>query len=124
MKAKRLLLVAAIMTLCGVVMHAAYPTHVSVTTQNGNKVTVTAVAENIIKVTNCAPGETTRLSRASVLNESTDGKCLNPDGKGTQVNVCGLSVMLESNGRVTIDGGAGKKVVAATLKADVNSHCR
>jgi alpha-glucosidase (family GH31 glycosyl hydrolase) len=111
MKAKRLLLFAAIMTLCGVVMHAAYPTHVSVTTQNGNKVTVTAVAENIIKITNCAPGETTRLSRASVLNESSDGKWLNPDGKGTQVNVCGLSVMLESNGRVTIDGGAGKKVV-------------
>jgi alpha-glucosidase (family GH31 glycosyl hydrolase) len=111
MKTGRLLSVAAIMIFCCVAMRAAYPSHVSITKPDGTTVTVTAVADNIVKVSNVAPGETTRVSRASVLNESSTGNCLNPGGKGVRVNICGLSVSLESNGTVTIDGGKGKRVV-------------
>lgn len=113
----RIMFVAAAIVAAGAVrVFAAYPSHVSVVTDEGNTVTVTAVAENVIKVSNVAAGEQARVSRASVLNEKTLGQCLNANGEGTRVNLCGLSVTLESNGAVTIDGGVGKKVVDRGLR--------
>ena len=109
---------------------AAYPQHMTVTTPAGDQVTVVAVSENIVKVINVPAGykavsngmnDTKAVKglaggHSSVLDESDLGKCLNPDGKGMLANICGLKVSLETSGRVTVDGGAGKKVIDNGLR--------
>ena len=95
---------------------AAYPKHLSVTTPQGNTVTVTAFDDNILKITDAAAGEPARRGTASVLDESYDGERLNPDGKGMSANICGMTVSLTSDGRLTIDAGKGKKVTDSGLR--------
>ena len=48
-------------------VRAAYPKHLQVTTPDGRTVTVTALDDNILKVSNTAPGEQPRIGTASVL---------------------------------------------------------
>ena len=70
-------------------VRAAYPKHLQVTTPDGRTVTVTALDDNILKVSNTAPGEKPRIGTASVLTQE-NGERLNPDGKGAVANICGM----------------------------------
>lgn len=92
------------------VARAAYPKHLRVVTPDGRTVTVTALDDNILRVSNTAAGEKSRVGTASVLTQD-DGECLNPDGKGAIANICGLRVTLTAQGELTIDAGNGKRVV-------------
>lgn len=96
-------------------VRAAYPKHLQVTTPDGRTVTVTALDDNILKVSNTAPGEKPRIGTASVLTQE-NGERLNPDGKGAVANICGMQVSLTSDGVLTIDAGNGKKVVDNGLR--------
>lgn len=95
---------------------AAYPKYMKVTTPSGSVVAVTAYDDNILKVSNYAPGETIRRGTASVLDESFEGECLNPDGNGIRANICGMEVTLESNGRLTINAGSNKTVTDSGVR--------
>ena len=119
------ILTALCALLTGVCMWADYPQHMTVTTAEGAQVTVVAVADHIVKVVNIPAGYSSTYDNGvglpkaisglagghtSVIDESTLGPCLNPDGNGIQANICGLTVTLEKSGNVTIDGGQGKRV--------------
>lgn len=103
--------------LCAVVAHAAYPQHIAVNTPNGASVTVVALSDNVIKVTNI-PAGVNGISggMASVINETDTGVQLNANGKGMRANICGLAVTVETSGKVTIDGGKGKTVTDSGLR--------
>lgn len=98
-------------------VRAAYPQHITVKTDAGATVTVAALSENVIKVINMPAGtERTAGGKASVLKEDDFGKCLNPNGNGMRADICGIQVSVQQDGKVTIDGGRGKKVVDNGLR--------
>lgn len=94
---------------------AAYPKHMQVTTPAGRTVTVTALDDNILKITNTGAGEKARIGTASVLT-GENGERLNTDGKGMAASLCGMQVSLTSAGALTIDAGPGKKVTDSGLR--------
>lgn len=94
---------------------AAYPKHLQVTTAGGRTVTVTAIDENILKITNTGAGEKARVGTASALTQD-NGQRLNPDGKGMSANICGMRVALTSEGVLTIDAGTRKQVTDRGLR--------
>lgn len=104
--------------------NAAYPKFLKATTPEGRSVTVTALDDNIIKVTNTAPGQKERRGTASVLDENIAGQCLNPDGSGMTANICGMTVTLLADGKLTINAGRGKTVSDSGLRpTDDNGRC-
>lgn len=109
-------LAAALMLAVCSCAFASYPKHMSVTSADGRTVTVTAVADGILKVTNTAAGEQPRKGRVSVIDESTKGPRLNADGSGMSANLCGVSVSLTRDGVLTIDAGKGKRVTDSGLR--------
>lgn len=109
-------ILCALAAICCSTAFAAYPKYLQVITPAGNTVTVTAFDDNIIKVTNTAPGEVARRGTASVLNETAEGQRLNPDGKGMRANIAGTVVTLTADGVVTIDAGKGKTVTDNGLR--------
>lgn len=111
----RLLLTAVLAVTVQCVL-AAYPKHLRAVTPDGRTVTVTALDDNILKITNTAPGEKARRGTASVLDESTDGELLNPGGKGMSANICGIQVSLTSAGVLTLNAGPGKSVVDSGIR--------
>ena len=115
---------AVLLTLtASICVWGAYPQHIKVTTPSGQEVTVVAVAEGIVKVINTPAGVTaTAGGHSSELDESQLGQCLNPNGKGTKANLCGLQVSVSQNGEVTIDGGAGKRVTDSGLRTFADGH--
>lgn len=96
---------------------------VSLRTPAGQTVTVSAVTDNIIKVSNCAPGETPAKTRTSVLNSNTGnvsvssapGVCVMTTGGGIVVRidsvsgavdiVAGPKRVVSDNGLREISGG-------------------
>jgi len=86
---------------------AAAP-QITAKTAAGRTVTVTALTDNILKVTNAAPGETLRPSGASVLDETTSTATvtLTPS---TLTTATGLTATLADDGTLTIDGGAPQR---------------
>lgn len=117
MSIKRIIFVLAACCAACLGVDAAYPQYVRITTDDGRTVSVTAVAENIFRVTNTADGETARKGEASVIDESSEGLCLNPDGRGVQANICGVGVTLTSNGIAVLNAGSGKTVVDNGIRA-------
>lgn len=103
---------------------AAYPKYMSVTTPEGRNITVTVLDDNIIKVTNTAPGQKARRGTASVLDESKRGEWLNPTGTGLSANICGMKISLTTKGLLTIDAGPGKMVSDSGLRpVDKQGRC-
>lgn len=91
---------------------AEYPQNITVKTPDGAVVKAVALSDNVIKVINIPAGvDGTAGGMASVLDESDLGTTLNANGKGMRANFCGLTVSVETSGKVTIDGGKGKTVV-------------
>lgn len=103
--------------LCGVTVLAAYPKNLKVTTPDGNTVTVVALDDNIIKVINTPAGVSPRVGGSSVLGDTDNGECLNPDGKGMRTNICGIEISLTTDGKVSISAGPGKTVTDSGIRA-------
>ena len=119
----RILALLALLLCTGATLRAAYPQHLRVTTPQGATVTVVALNENVLKVINTPAGTTaTAGGKASVLDETSLGRCLNPDGGSTRASMCGLEVSLRSSGELTINGGPGKEVTDNGLRSFANGR--
>lgn len=111
------ILIVALTLIGNVTARAAYPQNITVKTANGASVTAVALSDNVIKVINIPTGiDGTAGGKASVLDETSYGTTLNPNGKGMRASFCGLNVTVETSGKVTIDGGPGKTVTDTGLR--------
>lgn len=98
---------------------ATRPAIISHTLADGRKVTVTAVSEQILKVTNAAAGEQTRISRASVLpddGQSTDVTITTNNGAQTMTTASGLSATIYPDGTLKINGGGERTLEDTGLR--------
>lgn len=93
----------------------AHVKEVSLRTPAGQTVTVSAVTDNIIRVSNCAPGETPARSHASVLSSNT--------GNVSVSSAPGICVMTTGGGIVVrIDSITGAVDIVAGPKRAVSDN--
>lgn len=105
----------ALVLASAMAVRAAYPKHISVDTPEGRTVTVTAVDDNILRVSSTPKGTPAHIGGASVLT-SEDGERLNANGAGMRANLCGIEVEVTSKGQVTINAGKGKTVTDSGVR--------
>ncbi len=107
---KKLFTILAVSTA---VAAAAAPASLTTSTPDGRIVTVTAVTDNILHVTNIAPGEKPLPSRATVDIPATADATIGQAGPyvTTLTTPAGVTAMVDSRtGAVTISAGAGKVI--------------
>ena len=106
----KLLLALSVLTLLspaiGNTLSAANTTNVKVTTPEGRTVTVTAVTDNIVKVTNLAKGESAPSTPTSVIKDS--------NVKATTSELNGITTL-------TTPGGIVARVNGKTGEVDITS---
>ncbi len=97
---------------------------ISLTTSGGRTVTVTALTNDILKVTNVAQGETPRSSGASVLDNKPSQSQVTITGTSL-TTASGLTASIAADGTLTINGDSQqKKVVDPGLRTTENSQRR
>ncbi|MDE6300728.1 MAG: DUF5110 domain-containing protein [Muribaculaceae bacterium] len=92
---------------------AAAPSRISCVTPDERTVTVTALSDNILRVTNHAPGNPAMPSRASVLEEGYNGAVTAQAGPwlATLSTPTGVVATLDTRtGALTISSGAGRTI--------------
>lgn len=119
---KSSLLISVCVALCAT-LHLNAQNSISVTSPQGREVTVTAITDNIIKVTNALPDTQLPISRATVITEP------NADAKVTEITptltalttAAGIIVTANAdNGQVVINAGAGKVVTDDGLRTIID----
>lgn len=97
---------------------------IGLTTPSGRKVVVTAVTDNIIKVSNLLPGEKIPASTASVIKNAT-GKATvsSAPGMALMTTKGGIVVRVDSvSGAVDINAGANKAVSDPGIRTSANGR--
>lgn len=118
MNAKIFTLISAVLS-CSWTAAAVTPAVISKTLPDGRSVTVTAMSDNVLKVTNTAPGESPLTSRASVLADdgnAVDATILNQGGAVSMTTPSGLSASIDADGKLTIDGGPTRTLTDSGLR--------
>lgn len=105
----------------------ATPESISTTTPDGRSVTVTAINENILKVTNMAPGEQPLPSRATVLTQSGYRPEIMSPGQFTTTltTSAGVTAIVDDRtGALTITAGPGKVITDSGLRPSADGRTR
>ena len=97
---------------------------IELTIPSGRQVTVVPVTDNIIKVTNCLPGEEIKPSAASVLTGSTAKATISSSPRIVLMTTgSGIVVRVDSvSGAVDINAGANKAVSDPGLRTDADGQ--
>ena len=94
-------------------MRAAVPSQISCVTPDERTVTVTALSDNVLRVTNHLPGNPAMPSRAAVLAEGYEGAETAAAGRWitTLTTPTGVTATLDARtGALTISSGAGRTI--------------
>lgn len=113
---KRFVIVAATATAVFVLSSAENGIEkntIATTTTEGRTITVTALGDNVIKVTNAAAGETIEESKVTVMQpEEFTGIITHRNGYDAISTPSGLKALLNlTTGAVEIDGGINRKLI-------------
>lgn len=121
MKLYRLLLTAGALAN---VFSAMAADEISATTPAGRTVTVTAINEHVVKVSNTAPGETVPASRATVLSPADGVATVRTSGNNKElVTAGGVTASLDTrSGVLMLNSGPGRLIVDEGLRAAGNGR--
>lgn len=86
-------------------------------TSDNRQVTITAVTDNVIKVTNIKVGERVPTSRAAAIDEANSHAQIDIDGNRLTTQ-SGITVIVGDDGSVTIDGGGGRTLYDSGKRID------
>lgn len=95
-----------------ITMHASQPGVISVDTESGRRVTVTAITDNIIRVSNSHASEQIPESRAAAIKPAPFAGTTSTAGHfTTMMTPAGVTVTVDRvSGAVDINGGAGRTI--------------
>lgn len=101
-------------------------TSISANTDNGRSVTVTALTDNIIKVSNIPQGQTIPESRTTLSDLTPSGEVVtyNLPGASMLATATGVRAIIDdATGAVTITAGRGKSLVDNGLRPTADGTC-
>ena len=112
-------LLTALALACSTTAAASAADAISVTTADGHTISVTAINDHIVKVSNLAAGEQAPASAACVLAPATGIATITKSGSMQQLSIPGgVSATLSASGWLVIESGKGCSVTDYGLRVN------